>query len=128
MTCTPALSIHDKLAQAQYEELLKARVISEFESAWYPATFLTHSVAQAKAVYHKDRFQDCTFDVIIKAFTYEGSDDAEDSIIIASLIVYPVANNNPYASWRPLLEAMGFNIENAYLTLDNTLRVEINKT
>ncbi|CAN9150993.1 unnamed protein product [Alternaria alternata] len=98
-------SVHEKLAQAQYEDLLKARVVN-----------------QAKAVYHEDRFRDCTFDVIIMSFT---SNDAENGNIIASLIVYPVANNN-YAPWRPLLQSLGSNTESVYKSLYDALRVKIN--
>ncbi|KAF7676712.1 hypothetical protein GT037_004924 [Alternaria burnsii] len=72
-------SAHDKLAQAQYEEMLKARVLN-----------------QAKAVYDGRQFQDCKFDVVI---SYHDPDDAGDrDFFIASLIVYDAACDNTYNS------------------------------
>ncbi|KAB2101204.1 hypothetical protein AG0111_0g10559 [Alternaria gaisen] len=90
-------SFHDKLAQAQYEDLLKARVVN-----------------QAKAVYHEDQFRDCTFHHV------------ENGNIIASLIAYPVANNNLHAPWIPLLDSLGSNTESVYKSLNDALRVKVN--
>ncbi|OWY48310.1 hypothetical protein AALT_g7105 [Alternaria alternata] len=97
-------SFHDKLAQAQYEDLLKARVVN-----------------QAKAVYHEDQFRDCTFDVIIRSSTFH---HVENGNIIASLIAYPVANNNLHAPWIPLLDSLGSNTESVYKSLNDALRVK----
>ncbi|RYN63778.1 hypothetical protein AA0118_g4398 [Alternaria tenuissima] len=67
MPSTLEPSAHDKLAQAQYEEMLKARVLN-----------------QANVVYNEDQCQSCKFEVVI---SYPGNEPV-GVCIIASLIVY----------------------------------------
>ena len=76
-------SAHDKLAQAQYEEMLQASVLSEFRLTYYSTACLTHSADQANAVYNEDQCHSCKFEVVI---SYPGTEGVGD-FIIASLIV-----------------------------------------
>ena len=93
-------SAHDNLAQAQYEEMMKARVLSEFKLAYYSTTCLTHSADQAKAVWNEYQFQNCKFDVVI---SYHDSDDAGNrDFLVASLIVYDAACHNKHNTTRGL--------------------------
>ncbi|CAN9148268.1 unnamed protein product [Alternaria sp. RS040] len=106
-------SAHDKLAQAQYEEMLKARVLN-----------------QAKAVYNEDQFQDCKFDVVI---SYHDPDDAGDrEFFIASLIVHDAFYNNTHNStptWKILLRSQAWvNLEGAYESLVDALRIKMTTT
>jgi hypothetical protein len=118
-------TVHDKLAQAQYEEMLKARVLSEFESAHYLTACLTHPVDQAQIVYNEFQFQGRKFEVVI---TYEGAVGNRE-LMTATLIVHLGAcrdGSNPGDSLKCLLQSEGTSsVECAYESLIDALRVKM---
>lgn len=123
-------SAHDNLAQAQYEEMMKARVLSEFKLAYCSTTCLTHSEDQAKAVYNEYQFQDCKFDVVISH--HDPDDSGNTDLLVASLIVYDAACHNKHNTTRGLKillrsEAWKY-LEGTYESLIDVLRVKMTTT
>jgi hypothetical protein len=118
-------SVHDKLAQAQYEEMLKARVLSEFKSAYCSTAYLTHPVDQAQIVYNEFQYQGRKFEVVISY--YLGMRNRE--CMTATLIVHLAAcrdGSNPKDFLKPLLQSGGAStVELAYESLIDALRVKM---
>ncbi|RYN28432.1 hypothetical protein AA0112_g7438 [Alternaria arborescens] len=106
-------SAHDNLAQAQYEEMMEARVLN-----------------QAKAVYNEYQFQDCKFDVVISH--HDPDDSGNTDLLVASLIVYDAACHNKHNTTRGLKillrsEAWKY-LEGTYESLIDVLRVKMTTT
>ena len=123
-------TVHDELAQAQYEEMLKARVLSEFRLAYYFTTCLTHSADQAKTVYSsEDQCQTCKFEVVISYSDTEGAHNRDS--IIASLVMDPFEcghGTDQFPALVVLLESeVTSNVQRAYESLVHAPRVKMTK-
>ncbi|CAN9195458.1 unnamed protein product [Alternaria alternata] len=101
-------TVHDKLAQAQYEEMLKARVLN-----------------QAQIVYNEFQYQGRKFEVVISY--YLGVRNRE--CMTATLIVHLAAcrdGSNPKDFLKRLLQSEGEStVERAYESLIDALRVKM---
>jgi hypothetical protein len=122
-------SAHDKLAQAQYEEMLKARVLSEFRLTYYSTACLTHSADQANAVYNEDQCHSCKFEVVIS----HPGDKPVVHFIIASLVVHRGADcghrPDQFPASQVLLQSeVTDDVELAYESLVDGLRVKMTKS
>lgn len=108
-------SVRDKLAQAQYEEMLRARVLSEFESAYCSTECLTHSADQAKSVYAEDLCQTCKFEVVISYSDKDGAGNRDFIIVSLTLDTFDCDHNPNKSALQVLLqsEAMS-NVKRAY--------------
>ncbi|RYN95152.1 hypothetical protein AA0120_g3980 [Alternaria tenuissima] len=105
-------SAHDKLAQAQYEEMLKARVLN-----------------QANAVYNEDQCHSCKFEVVIS----HPGDKPVVHFIIASLVVHHGADcghrPDQFPASQVLLQSeVTDDVELAYESLVDGLRVKMTKS
>ncbi|KAI4912911.1 hypothetical protein J4E90_006319 [Alternaria incomplexa] len=99
-------SIYDKLAQAKYEEKLKATIL-----------------ALAKSVYGQNEPADVTFDVTT-GFEFD-SDSDEKTDMVAWVIYYPQTDDEKL-DWEALLQSKRCSsIEDTYQSLIQALRVKM---
>jgi hypothetical protein len=119
-------SVHDKLAQAQYEEMLRARVLSEFESAYCSTACLTHSADQAKSAYAEDLCQTCKFEVVISYPDKDGADNRDFIIVSLTLDTFDCDHNPNKSALQVLLQSEATsNVKRAYESLVDALRVKM---
>jgi hypothetical protein len=117
-TTTTMASIHDKLAQAKYEEKLKATILGEFigVSRWFTSDV---STALAKSCYGQDQSPDMTFDVVT------GFDDNEKPTMLAWVISYNKLDCGKL-DWEPFMGSENCSsIEDAYQSLIRGLQSKL---
>ena len=115
-------SIYDKLAQAKYEEKLKATIISKLKGV---LRYFTSNVptALARSVYSHYKPADITFDVTT-GFDYD-LDSGEKAGMLAWLISYTKTDED-IMNWDALLQSkQGSSIEDTYQSLIQVLRVKM---